>query len=80
MPKESEVRIRCRTEDEYLSRRRDRSGRGKERRMPIVSCDLDRCRYNHVGTCTAEEIYLSADHICDGGCDDGWDIEEESEE
>ena len=48
--------------------------------MPIVSCDLDRCRYNHAGECTAEEIYLSADHICDGGCDDGWNIEEESED
>lgn len=47
--------------------------------MPIVSCDLDRCRYNHVGTCTAEEIYLSADHICDGGCDDGWIIAEEDD-
>jgi hypothetical protein len=48
--------------------------------MPKVECDIENCEYNKDGECVADVISLLADHVCDGGCDDGWNIEEESEE
>lgn len=48
--------------------------------MPKVECDLERCKHNRNGECTAVTIYLSDDHACNGGCDDGWEFGGEPEE
>ncbi len=47
--------------------------------MPIVYCGLDRCVHNADFICRAEQIDLSAEHYCGGGCDMGWEYEEEEE-
>lgn len=52
----------------------------KQQRGTVVTCGIDKCKHNDDGLCKAESIYLSEDHDCDGGCDDGWDIDEEEEE
>ena len=46
----------------------------------IVCCELEECNYNKRGYCTREKIFLDANHYCDGGCDEGWEIEPEEEE
>lgn len=46
----------------------------------VVTCDVDKCKHNDNGLCKSESIYLSEDHDCDGGCDDGWVFDEEEEE
>lgn len=48
--------------------------------MTKVNCWLDDCKYCEDGVCTAEEIELYDNHVCDGGCDDGWLMEESEEE
>lgn len=40
----------------------------------IVKCNMDDCLYCENGECMRTEIYLSDDHVCDGGCDDGWEV------
>lgn len=51
-----------------------------QQRGTVVTCGINKCKHNDDGLCKAESIYLSEDHDCDGGCDDGWDIDEEEEE
>ena len=51
-----------------------------QQRGTVVTCGIDKCKHNDDGLCKAESIYLSEDHACDGGCDDGWDIDKEEEE
>lgn len=48
-------------------------------RGTVVTCGIDKCKHNDDGLCKAESIYLSEDHACDGGCDDGWVFDEEEE-
>lgn len=48
--------------------------------MTTVMCGIDKCKNNVDGLCIGKYIYLSEDHSCDGGCDVGWDIDEEEEE
>ena len=48
--------------------------------MPKVICNVERCKNNQDGECKAEEIYLSDDHFCTGGCDDGWEMEKETKD
>ena len=45
--------------------------------MPKVNCLLERCKYCIDTICTAEEITLAENHYCSGGCDDGWEFEED---
>ena len=42
-------------------------------------CDIENCKHNRDGECVADVISLWADHVCDGGCDQGWEITERSE-
>ena len=48
--------------------------------MPKVECDIENCKNNRDGECVADKISLWADHVCDGGCDQGWVIPERSED
>jgi hypothetical protein len=48
--------------------------------MPKVECDIENCKHNRDGECVADVISLWADHVCDGGCDQGWKITERSED
>ena len=50
--------------------------------MTTVNCLLEKCIYNKDTICTKDEITLSDDHYCIGGCDEGWKFppEEEDEE
>lgn len=52
----------------------------KQQRGTVVTCGIDKCKHNDDGLCKAESIYLSEDHDCDGGCDDGWVFDERSEQ
>lgn len=52
----------------------------KNERGTVVNCLLDKCEYNRDCFCTREEITLSEEHYCIGGCDDGWKIKEEDDE
>lgn len=47
--------------------------------MTTVMCGIDKCKNNVDGLCIAKYIYLSEDHSCDGGCDDGWVFDEKEE-
>lgn len=51
-----------------------------QQRGTVVTCGIDKCKHNDDGLCKAESIYLSEDHACDGGCDDGWAFDEKGEE
>lgn len=48
--------------------------------MTTVICAIYECKRNDNGVCTADKIYVSDDYCCDGGCDDGWEFPEGSEE
>lgn len=48
--------------------------------MTTVGCGLETCIYNKDGICTKEMIYLSEDHYCIGGCDDGWEFKYDDED
>ena len=48
--------------------------------MTKVNCFLEECIFNKDCECTRDEITLDEDHMCIGGCDDGWVFEEEEEE
>lgn len=50
--------------------------------MVKVNCFLETCVYNLNCECTNTEITLDEDHVCFGGCDDGWGFiaEDEDEE
>ena len=50
-----------------------------QQRGTVVTCGIDKCKHNDDGLCKAESIYLSEDHDCDGGCDDGWVFDEKEE-
>ena len=52
----------------------------KEQTMTKVNCWLDDCKCCKDGVCTAEEIELYDDHVCDGGCDDGWLMERRADD
>lgn len=42
-----------------------------------VNCYLTDCLKNEDCICTAEEITLEEEHMCDGGCDEGWKMPRE---
>ena len=69
-------------ENRMLRRLKGERGRGnkKNERGTVVNCLLDKCDYNQDCICTREEITLSEEHYCVGGCDDGWKIKEEDDE
>lgn len=73
-------------DDAVKSREMDRTAYGmngwnkKNERGTVVNCLLDKCDYNQDCICTREEITLSEEHYCVGGCDDGWKIKEEDDE
>ena len=46
----------------------------------LVKCDMDDCLYCENGECMRTEIYLSDDHVCDGGCDEGWLVAKEGDQ
>lgn len=49
--------------------------------MPIVTCLLEKCLHNADGVCNYEGvIVLEDEHMCIGGCDDGWVFPPEDEE
>ena len=45
----------------------------------IVNCYLHACKYldQEECVCTKDEITLEEEHYCEGGCDDGWEFDEE---
>ena len=45
--------------------------------MTTVYCLLEECMYNEDAICTKDEITLDAEHYCDGGCDNGWELKGE---
>ena len=47
-----------------------------------VTCMLENCKFcdSENQICTNEKIYLADDHYCIGGCDDGWEIDEQDED
>jgi hypothetical protein len=48
--------------------------------MTEVNCDLSVCLLNKDGVCTAKTIWLDEDHMCCGGCDEGWVFAETEDE
>lgn len=48
--------------------------------MAKVNCLLEECIYNIETICTKDEITLSDEHSCCGGCDDGWEFANEEDE
>ena len=47
--------------------------------MTNVICFMENCIYCKEEVCTRDEITIYEDHVCDGGCDDGWDVEEDTD-
>ena len=48
--------------------------------MANVNCLLTECIWNKDCVCQRDEITLSDDHYCDGGCDEGWEMEREDDD
>ncbi len=54
--------------------------------MPKVLCGLEACKYNRWSDedlsfiCEAETIEVYSEHVCNGGCDEGWVLPDEEEE
>lgn len=48
--------------------------------MTKVNCNLEVCIYCVDNVCTKDEIHLYEEHFCCGGCDDGWEFEEDEDD
>lgn len=49
--------------------------------MTNVICYMEDCAYCREDcVCTKDEITLDSEHLCDGGCDDGWEVKDKAED
>jgi len=48
--------------------------------MTKINCFLDKCIYCKDYVCTKDEITLDEEHMCYGGCDEGWAFQKDPDE